>query len=146
MSGWFDAAAELPGLRGVAVHVLPAGRETEVRRVLEGAGFSIRVLEGRKAATEASFFEEVARTLRLPGPFGHNWDALQDALGDLARGEDRRVALLWRDADRSFAGDAQTVVDAFVAFSRAADDLAAEEAATQLEVFLLGESPAFVRP
>jgi hypothetical protein len=55
------------------------------------------------------------------------------------------VALLWRDADLSFAGDAQTVVDAFVAFSRAADDLAGAEPKTQLEVFLLGQSGAFVK-
>jgi RNAse (barnase) inhibitor barstar len=142
---WFDPAAVMPGLRGVAVHVLPAGREAEVRDVLERAGFSLRILDGGAVSGEASFFEEAARALHLRGPFGRNWDALQDVLGELASGEDRRVALLWRDADKSFAGDAQTVVDAFVAFSRAADDLAAEEPPTQLEVFLLGESLSFSR-
>jgi RNAse (barnase) inhibitor barstar len=145
VSDWFDAAAALPGLRGMAVHVLPAHREGEVRRVLEAAGFKVRFLEGRTVSTEASFFEAAARALRLRDSFGRNWDALQDVLGDLALGEDRRVALLWRDADRSFAGDAQTVVDAFVAFSRAADDLAGAEPKTQLEVFLLGQSGAFVK-
>ena len=52
---------------------------------------------------------------------------------------------MWREADRSFAADPQTVVDAFVAFARAAEDLAADAPATQLEVFLLGDGPGFGR-
>ncbi|MFI6390597.1 barstar family protein [Nonomuraea sp. NPDC050540] len=40
------------------------------------------VLDGRLCRTRAAFFEEVARVLRLPGYFGHNWDALSDCLRD----------------------------------------------------------------
>ena len=145
MREWFDVIAAVPDLGGTSVHVLGATREEEIRRVLGAAGFGLRTLDGRSVVSGRTFFREVGRALALPSHFGHNWDALQDVLGDLAQAGERRIALLWRDADRSFAADPKTVVDALVAFSRAADDLAAEAPATQLEVFLSGEGPGFDR-
>ena len=145
MQHWFAMNAAVAGLRGAAVHVLASKREQEIRGVLEDAGFGVHVLEGALVLSDQSFFKEVARALGLAPHFGHNWDAVQDVLGDLAEGAERRIALLWREADRSFAADPQTVVDAFVAFSRAAEDLAGEAPPTQLEVFLLGEGPGFGR-
>ena len=145
MPEWFDVNAALPGLGGASVHVLGATREEEVRRVLVAAGFGLRTLEGGLVLSDTSFFREIGRALAFPAHFGHNWDALQDLLGDLARGGERRIALLWREADRSFEADPQSVVDAFVAFSRAAEDLASEAPPTQLEVFLLGDGPGFSR-
>ena len=145
MPEWFDVNAAIPGLGGSSVHVLGAKGEEEVRRVLAAAGFGLRILEGGLVLSSRSFFREAGRALALPSHFGHNWDALQDVLGDLAQGGERRIALLWREADRSFAADPQTVVDAFVAFSRASEDLAAEAPATQFEVFLLGDGPGFGR-
>jgi len=88
---WFDAGAALPGLRGTAVHVLPPLREKEARAVLRVAAFRIREIEGGQVRDEPSFFDEAARAFRWPAHFGRNWDAFQDALGDLAEGEDRRV-------------------------------------------------------
>ncbi|GII86053.1 hypothetical protein Ssi03_40430 [Sphaerisporangium siamense] len=41
------------------------------------------VADGRACETRAAFFTEVARVLRLPGYFGHNWDALTDCLRDV---------------------------------------------------------------
>jgi RNAse (barnase) inhibitor barstar len=146
MAEWFDTAGAIPELRGTTIHVAPAGREGEIRRRLEAAGFSVRVLQGRGVFDEASFFREVAKALRPPSTFGHNWDALGDILGDLADGPSRRVALLWREAERSLGRDVQTVVAALLAFSRAADDLAGEDPPTQLEVFVLGEGAAFGSP
>jgi RNAse (barnase) inhibitor barstar len=43
------------------------------------------VLDGRMCRTRAAFFTEAARALRLPGYFGHNWDALTDCLRDTTR-------------------------------------------------------------
>lgn len=145
MSEWVDVSAAIAGLGGASVHVVAAPREEEVRGALAALGFGLRTLDGGAVVSGQSFFREVARALALPSYFGHNWDALQDLLGDLAQGSERRIALLWREADRSFEADPQTVVDAFVAFARAAEDLAAETPATQLEVFLLGDRPGFGR-
>ncbi|HEX6471418.1 MAG TPA: barstar family protein [Streptosporangiaceae bacterium] len=41
------------------------------------------VVDGRACRTRAAFFEEVARALRFPAYFGHNWDALVDCLRDV---------------------------------------------------------------
>jgi RNAse (barnase) inhibitor barstar len=143
MTAWLDPSDLVEGLRGTTVHVFPVGREAEIRRALANSGFSLHALEGRSVCDDASFFRQVKRAFRFGPHFGKNWDALGDALGDLAGARSRRVALLWLDAHRSLAEDAQTVIDALLTFSRAAEDLAAEQPPTQLEVFLLGEGPAF---
>jgi RNAse (barnase) inhibitor barstar len=133
---WFDAAEALPRLRGTGAHVLPADRVDEVRAALLAAGFRVREIDGGKVKDDASFFAESARAFGWTGSFGRNWDAMHDALGELGGAEARRVALLWHGADRSLGRDAQTVVDALVALTRAADDLGGEDPPTQLEVFL----------
>ncbi|MFI9550611.1 barstar family protein [Nonomuraea endophytica] len=52
------------------------------------------VLDGRLCRTRATFFAEVARVLRFPDYFGHNWDALSDCLRDAGP-----VALLVENAE-----------------------------------------------
>ena len=103
MPDWFDVKAGFSGVGGGSLHVVAAKREEEVREVLGVAGFGLRTLEGGLILSDKSFFREVGRALGLPAHFGHNWDALQDVLGDLARDGERRIALLWRGADWSCA-------------------------------------------
>jgi hypothetical protein len=134
---WFDLRGALPGVRGEVLHVLGAAREGEVEAVLQGAGFRVVALEGRRVRDEATLFAEMARACAWPAHFGRNWDALADALGDLGRGAERRVALLWRDAGECLTRDPQAAVSAFVALARAADDLASGEEPAQLETILL---------
>jgi RNAse (barnase) inhibitor barstar len=143
MTKWFDLRGALPGLRGPAVHVVAEAREREVMAVLDEAGFVVRRLDGRGIRDEVSFFEEAARALHLPDHFGHNWDALEECLHRLGEGRSRRLALLWQGADRSLAADPQLVLDATALLADVARDLGGEDPPTQLEVFLLGESPAF---
>jgi RNAse (barnase) inhibitor barstar len=142
MNGWIDLHDVLPGLRGDAVHAVDAAGERRLREALADAGFDVRVLEGARVVNEAAFFEELARALALPAHFGANWDALNDALGDL----EGHVALVWRDADRTLACDAQTLLSAVQALSSAALEPAPDAGDTrplQLEVFLLGAAPGF---
>lgn len=67
------------------------------------------VVDGRGCRTRAAFFVEVARVLRLPGYFGHNWDALTDCLrdvldaGDLALTVDHAEDLLGAEPPEQFA-------------------------------------------
>ncbi|MFI6904844.1 barstar family protein [Nonomuraea sp. NPDC050394] len=64
------------------------------------------VLDGRLCRTRAAFFEEVARVLRFPGYFGHNWDALSDCLRDagaLALVVEHAEGLLSAEAPGQFA-------------------------------------------
>lgn len=149
MTSWVDLHAELPGLRGGRIHVTPASLEARVREVLVRYGFDVRTLEGSRIADEGSFFEEAARALPLPEYFGHDWDALDDGLGDLQEGSHRRVAFLWRDVDRSLEADAQVVVNGILAFEWAAAhpdaDRVGDAEPLQLEVFLFGRTPGFLR-
>jgi hypothetical protein len=126
--------------------VVPAAAEAGIREVLAQQGFETRVLEGSRARGEAAFFEEAARCLELPAWFGANWDAFNDCVTDLALGQARRLALLWRDAHLSLDGDVQTVVNAVLAFEASASfPEASEDEPLQLAVFLLGEGSGFGR-
>jgi hypothetical protein len=125
------------------VHVLPASREAEVRAVLTELGFQTYMLWGPAVRSESTLFAEVARGLLLPDWFGGNWDALNDALGELAETDPTRKAILWTDADRSLEGDTQVVVDAVLALEAAARGAAAGHAPRQLVVFLFGSSAGF---
>ena len=84
MSGWTDVRALLPGLRGPRVHVVAAADETALRSRLSGAGFDLVTVAGRAITNEGTLLQEMARAFALPEGFGDNWDALADALGDLA--------------------------------------------------------------
>jgi RNAse (barnase) inhibitor barstar len=144
---WIDLTKRLPGLRGNRIHALPATAEPELRSALDASGFTTCVLEGERVTGEQAFFAEAARALGLPSYFGHNWDALNDALGDLVSGETPRIAIVWRDADASLAKDAQSVIDAVLAFEAAAWEGfdTSEQRPVQLEVFLLGRAAGFSR-
>jgi RNAse (barnase) inhibitor barstar len=146
VAAWVDLAKELPGLRGQRLHVTDSGHEERIASVLRATGFDLRALDGYRIRDEPGFFEEAERGLRLPSHFGRNWDALNDCLGDWHDGEERRIAILWRGADRSLARDAQTVFRAVLAFEAAAMSPPAasgDAAPLQLEVFLLGGAPGF---
>jgi RNAse (barnase) inhibitor barstar len=111
--------------------------------VLAAEGFLQRTLEGSRIHGDASFFHEAARALGLPEYFGRNWDAFNDGLGDVVFGPAERIAVLWRDADRSLAADAQTVLDATSAFDAVGSPGSEDEDPAQLEVFLFGSGPGF---
>lgn len=141
-----DTLDELfPGLLGFGAHVLPSADEARLLAALEPAGFAVRTLEGRDVQDEAGFFAAFARALGLPEEFGANWDALLDVLGELHDGPERRVALVWREAHVCLAKDLGTLLRAALACDRAAyaaeDDPDLEP--LQLELFVLGEGPAF---
>jgi RNAse (barnase) inhibitor barstar len=147
MSGWTDVRALLPGLRGPRVHVVAAADETALRSRLSGAGFDLLTVAGRAITNEGTLLQEMARAFALPEGFGDNWDALADALGDLAGRPDRRLALLWVDADASLAADLQALLSAVLLLDRTAADLAEEhEGSRQLEIFLLGSGAGFPDP
>jgi RNAse (barnase) inhibitor barstar len=144
MSGWADVRLLRPGLRGDRVHVVPAAGEPGLRAALSAAGFDLVTVVGSAITSQGTLLVEMARAFGLEADFGENWDALADALGDLADRTLPRIALLWVDADASLAADLQAFLSALLLLDRAAADLAEESAgARQLEVFLLGSGAGF---
>jgi RNAse (barnase) inhibitor barstar len=62
-----------------------------------------RLIRGRKSATAASFFDEVAAALQFPHYFGENWNALNDCLTDLSWLPAQALVLCIADADQLLA-------------------------------------------
>ena len=59
-------------------------QQDELRRATAQAGFAL--FEANLAAVQSrgEFLAAVAQAVKAPEWFGHNWDALADALGDLS--------------------------------------------------------------
>ena len=58
-------------------------RKRVLRRESFPRQFAVAVLDGNRASTRERIFQELARALRFPDYFGHNWDAVYDCLTDL---------------------------------------------------------------
>jgi RNAse (barnase) inhibitor barstar len=146
LSSWIDLRHRIAGLRGQRVHVVDAAREANLRSALAAEGFELVTVAGSAITSRAALFDEMARAFRFEKGFGHNFDALADALGDLADRDTARLAVLWVDAEATVAADLQTFLSAVLALDAAAVDLATIDGdgdARQLEVFLLGAGAGF---
>lgn len=60
---------------------------------LVSRGYDVRLV--RAGLDKASVLNAFAEGLGFADWFGHNWDALVDALRDLTNDEDRRIELVW---------------------------------------------------
>ena len=75
------------------------GRHDEVDDhiiTLVAHGADVRVV--RAGTDKRSVLSEFASALDLPPWFGHNWDALVDALRELSNDDARRIELVWDHA------------------------------------------------
>jgi RNAse (barnase) inhibitor barstar len=115
--------------------------EPRLRAKLIEVGFRLAVVDGARIVDDASFFEQIRPALGLPEFFGDNWDAYNDSLWGLCGS----LAVLWRDCDRSFAGDAQTLFSAVMGLMDAGLEPARDpgQETFRLAVFLLGSGPGF---
>ncbi|HLP96874.1 MAG TPA: barstar family protein [Sideroxyarcus sp.] len=75
----------------------------DLRESVRNAGFVLFSADITDAAGKGEMLAELARTIDAPEWFGHNWDALADALGDLSWKEAPGYVLLLNGA--TFAPD-----------------------------------------
>jgi Barstar (barnase inhibitor) len=100
---------------------------------LRARGLASWVLDTADVCDKARFLDRCAADLRLPAWFGHNWDALTDALRDLSS----PAVVLWHGADALDDDVRSTALEIF-----------AERAAQPppFTVVLLGAAPPHVTP
>lgn len=65
-------------------HVRLFRRADAVDDEIRAAGWRSVLVDGGRCTTKALLLDELSRALTLPQWFGHNWDALVDALRDAA--------------------------------------------------------------
>lgn len=111
------------------MRVLDAAEAGEVLQEAYAAGHAVRVVTGGQ--DKASALAAFAAGLDLPGWFGHNLDALLDALRELADDEGRVVELVWTGAGILAAADPRT----YAAILRLLGEVEAER--TDLRVSVL---------
>src|SRR5215212_1731580 len=59
--------------------VYRAGRAEAIMEATSGSDLDVVAIDGQEKPIES-----IARALAFPDWFGHNWDALEDSLGDLS--------------------------------------------------------------
>ncbi len=145
MPALIDLRKEFGYLGAQGIHAVDVEAE-ELRATLGRLGFRVYTIEGSAIADKATLFAEMARALDLPA-LEHSWDELVERFGEIALREERRVALVWKDADRTFSADAQILMEAVCTLRGLALRLAAyapaEREPVQMEVFLLGHGSGF---
>lgn len=76
-----------------------------VQRAADQHGWRVYRIMGRRIADKPAFLAESARSLRFPSYFGHNWDAFEESLNDLAYDAHERTLVLFDHAGRFAAAE-----------------------------------------
>jgi len=95
---WFDGL--LTQLRDAGVYFLPEDDIAELREAAAVNRFRCVRVDLRDCGGKACFLSRIADAVHLPGHFGHNWDALADALGDLRAHDTKGLVLLLERSQR----------------------------------------------
>ena len=69
------------------------------QQAAKAAGFAFFHIEGKSIARKEQLLNAVATAMRLPKHFGHNWDALEESLGDLDLPDADGVVILYDHID-----------------------------------------------
>lgn len=106
MSRADDLAARLADADDAGAYFVSEDDADAMLDAARALGFAVARVDLGDATTKAGVLARIAAALAFPDWFGHNWDALADALGDLSWSPPApgRVLLLehaaaWRDAE-----------------------------------------------
>jgi len=149
MLKWIDIRKELPWLGRESIYFVNEAAERVLIEELSKLGFHIAVMDGSNINDEEAFFSEVSSVLTFPKYFGRNWDAFADCFGDLQYRSEKRRAIIWKQASASLRANPYMFIKATHELLNAATDLGrcdpAKNEPVQIEVFFLGEEPAFTK-
>lgn len=80
-------------------------RATTIARLAEASGWRVYRLEGREIERKADLLAHSADVLGFPAYFGHNWDAFEECLNDMAWTAQGPALLLFDHAGRFAAAE-----------------------------------------
>ncbi len=109
-----DLCKQLHDLHGAGVYRLNCPLE-DLRASVDECAFSLFEAHLGEAHGKGEMLAELARAIAAPEWFGHNWDALADALGDLSWHPAPGYVLLLR-GEPAEAGILNEILEATVAF------------------------------
>ena len=75
-------------------------RASTIIQAIERRGWRCFYLDGRQIEDKATFLAVSAQAMHFPSYFGHNWDALEECLTDLAWAPAPGYVLLYDDVAR----------------------------------------------
>ncbi len=78
-----------------------------LRHEADAAGWRFFYLDGARVHDKKSFLNQAARALDFPSYFGHNWDAFEECINDLAWAPAAGYILLFQAPER-FVKNART--------------------------------------
>lgn len=78
-----NAIAAMFGARKGGVWFVPGADKRSVQSAAKREDFTFFHIDGKSIERKEQLLNHVATALRLPKSFGHNWDALEEALIDL---------------------------------------------------------------
>lgn len=122
----------------------------ELRQGLDEWEFSVWELDGSQIRDRHTFFRQVLADFDLPGVTDiRSWHGLQDYLwGRLAQGEETRLVIVWRQADRMLDGGLGVLLEAVDVLRELARSVGGGEESgfpreVELSIVLTGQGPNF---
>lgn len=77
-------ASLLTRFEHAGVYHMPVGGEDDLIAAAEHNGYAVFRVDLADARDKGGMLDAIARAMRFPDWFGHNWDALLDCLADLS--------------------------------------------------------------
>lgn len=96
-----DLALRLKNLKEAGVYIINC-ELTDVHSAASEAGFTVFDADLATVQSKSEFLAVIAQAIAAPEWFGHNWDALADALGDLSWKPAAGYVLVLRNGLNSF--------------------------------------------
>lgn len=93
--------------------VYRASRADEIRDAAKDSGLLLVTVQAGK--DKAELLQGIARALRFPDWFGHNWDALNDCLGDLSWNEASGHVVIFEQWEQLGSEVRDTLIDILAA-------------------------------
>ena len=96
-----DHALRLKNLKEAGVYIINC-ELTDVHSAAGEAGFTVFDADLATVQSKSEFLAVIAQAIEAPEWFGHNWDALADALGDLSWKPAAGYVLMLRNGINTF--------------------------------------------